>query len=341
MISGPTVPQSCRWQLDTRLRTNRGEQSALGRSLATIQGAPLQGRGGEGRRASTPPYLAHPKGLKRKVMAPRQVPPGGPKWMGRWALGSACRALSGGPSWAGEPCAAAQAWAGARWCHRLQAWDRHCSQGPLPAATFATLSLACTCTWIIPWTWGSQELGCPGARTGGRRVDRGGRRPRRAGHSAQAQAGSLEPQHHGLTCTGSNPPTALTCACSTPPHPKAACGGCRGGEGTREECPSAKALVPSPGTDGPKSRPPSPGHLFPDSAKSPRRPPGASIIKRQRRGHRPWGHLADCSARIPGVGVAWDLAGPPLVTAAGPLLLARPGGIPLALGRLWLLHPCW
>lgn len=137
--------------------------------------------------------------------------------MGHWALGSACHALSGGPSWAGEPCAAAQAWAGARWCHRLQAWGRLCSHGPLPAAIFATLSLARTCTWIIPWTWGSQEPGCPGARAVGCQVDGGGHRPRRAGQSPQAQAGSLEPQHHGLTCTGSNPPTGLTCARSTPP----------------------------------------------------------------------------------------------------------------------------
>ncbi|KAM8928828.1 uncharacterized protein AAEQ78_021020 [Lycaon pictus] len=51
----PLPSKSCRWQLDTRLRTNRGEQSALGRSPTTIQGAPLQGRGGEGR--GGPPSL--------------------------------------------------------------------------------------------------------------------------------------------------------------------------------------------------------------------------------------------------------------------------------------------
>ncbi|XP_077720638.1 uncharacterized protein LOC144293451 [Canis aureus] len=274
-------------------------------------------------------------------MAPRQVPPGGPEWMGRWALGSACRVLSGDPSWAGEPCAVAQAWAGARWYHYLQAWGCHCSHGPLPAATFATLSLVRTCTWIIPWTWGSQEPGCPSAQAGGHRVDGGGRRPRKAGHSAQAQAGSLEPQHHGLTCTGSNPPTGLTCACITPP-PQGSLRRPQKSRGHQGRVSISQGPGPLPGDRWPQEQVPLPGTPLPRLSQEPQEASRGLCHQEAEEGTQATG--SPCrhrSAHIPGVGVAQDLAGPPRITAAGPLLLARPGGIPLALGHLRLLHPCW
>ncbi|XP_022260795.2 putative NAD(+)--arginine ADP-ribosyltransferase Mav [Canis lupus familiaris] len=315
MISGPTVPQnrearapgvrhqagfhplpskSCRWQLDTRLRTNRGEQSALGRSPTTIQGTPLQGRGGERRAAEPLPPLTWriPRASSARSWHRDRCPLGAPSG---WAAGP----------WLRLPCpfwgpflgrGAVRSGTGLGRCP-LVSLSAGLGLPLLPWAppggnvrdlvSRAHMHLDHPLDMGLPGTGVPQCTGrwAPGGRRGPSPTESGSQRPGPGG-----QPGAAAPRPH--LYRQQPPPRALPVPAS--PHlPKAACGGRRRAEGTREECPSAKALVPSPGTDGPKSRSPSLGHLFPDSAKSPRRPPGASVIKRQRRGHRPRGHLAD------------------------------------------------
>ncbi|CAD7687216.1 unnamed protein product [Nyctereutes procyonoides] len=328
MISGPTVPQarapgvrhragfqplpskSCRWQLDTRLRTNRGEQSALGQSPATIQ-------------ASTPPLPGASQGPQAQGHGTETGAPWGPRVNGPLGPGLCLPCPFRGPflGWGTVrsgtglgrcPLVSSSAGLGPPLLPRappggnirdlVPRTHMHLDH-PLDMGLPGTGVPRCTGSWV-PGGWRG-----PSPTESGSEPPGPGGQPRAA--APWPHLYRQQPPHGPYLCP-QHPPMGLTFACSTPP-PKAACRGRRGAEGTREECPSAKALVPSSGTDGPKSRPPSPGHLFPDSARSPRRPPGASVIKRQRRGHRPRGHLPTSLCPHPrgrgGPGPGWAASG--------------------------------
>ena len=157
-------------------------------------------------------------------------------------------------------------------------------------------------------------------------------RPRRAAWSRSTTASPVP---------AATPPTGLTCACITPP-PQGSLRRPQKSRGHQGRVSISQGPGPLPGDRWPQEQVPLPGTPLPRLSQEPQEASRGLCHQEAEEGTQATG--SPCrhrSARIPGVGVAQDLAGPPRITAAGPLLLARPGGIPLALGHLRLLHPCW